>query len=202
MPKINPTPEDESNDEGKSKDAKKNDNKDETPKKPQEMDSARLKKLFDESKARPMKGFRPPEGSRLTLILTAHHSRNGSQPTTTDVRYGKTLTEDEDTYRRDIKVSEDWTNLDMGWIGNPSFLILQNLAGEGLATIPTPEKRRDIDSKIIEVGINTDYENSPVISMISILPREIAAFTPSNSNNIYVRCINGETKLRVNTFPK
>lgn len=91
--------------------------------------------------------------------LVYHRTPNG-QTLPIESIFNTPLEVEEATYSRPGgKVGEEWTPIDLGWVGeNAGMIVIQNLSGKNLQRQPTKEEKAEIDKKVIEVGISFGKE--------------------------------------------
>lgn len=140
----------------------------------------------------------PPDRGRLTVVETIYHQAPGESPREVPSRYSRWLDSEESLYQRTMRVGEEWTPIDLGWLaGDVGMILLSAESGSKRNTIPTEEERREDESKVIEVSFRTEAPRAD----ITLLPGESARFCPAFAKEILLRCANGKTKYTVSVIP-
>jgi len=132
---------------------------------------------------------------RISVSEMLIHQHPDQQPTAIEHRFSRSIKSDEQPYIRKTKVSEEWINLDFGWVENVGMLHLVNEEGGNLQTIPTEEELQALALKVIEIR----HESSGFCWLI--LPGESFRGMPSTGNGLQVRCQSGIAKYTINIFP-
>lgn len=96
-----------------------------------------------------------PPVRRLTVVEQVYHQQGDMPPVAFEGRWSGPLESDESTYQRPgAKVAGDWIPLDLGWLGDQAgSVIIENITGRYLKTIPTEEEKAELASKTIQVAI-------------------------------------------------
>ncbi len=150
--------------------------------------------------ARPSPHEMQPMTNRVAVIETILHQLAGEQPTSIENRFARELETDEQSYDRKVKIGENWTLLDLGWVANvggPSIIVIVNEEGRNLQVNPSEEERKAIDAKVIELcsGRCEDLEPEWFIP-----PGE--SFRGSPLKPVYLRCRQGIAKVRLFIIPR
>ena len=122
---------------------------------------------------------------RLVVVETVYYQQTGQQPLAIETRFSKPLESREQLYQRQLKTTQEWESLDVGWIKSVGMLLLKNCAGKDLQENPSEQLAAEIASSTIELGI-PDCQSS---FTILVPPGESARFCPS-SLDLLVRCKN------------
>lgn len=95
----------------------------------------------------------PPH--RLTVIERVYHQQQNQPPLQIESKFVQELSVDEACYFRPAsRISEDWQALDYGFLKDAcGTIVLQNISGRYLRAIPTPDAKKELDAKILEVGV-------------------------------------------------
>lgn len=94
--------------------------------------------------------------SKLTVVERVYHRQGNNPPLQIESKFEHVLSVDEPVYfRPGSKVSGDWTEFDFGWLGreNTGTIVIQNITGRYLQRIPTAEQKRELEAKVLEIGI-------------------------------------------------
>lgn len=141
-----------------------------------------------------------PIKSRLTVVETVYHQNGTDQPTSAYSSFCRTLvSQDEQPFAKQVKVTEDWRPLDLGWIEQAGMVVIRNESGVFKIVIPTDSEREVEMRKVVEVGFCTgSYEITP---SVLIPPTESARFYPYELSQLRIRCRSGMAKCTVHLFP-
>lgn len=142
----------------------------------------------------------PTRRPRFTVTGSVVHQQPGEQAKQAPrSRFYRWLDQDQDPYERTVKVGEDWTPLDLGWVGTEgSLLLLANATRATFTVRPTREQLADLYSKVLEVGllvkgVVTDFAEVPVGEDLRLSPRRLDAYR--------VRCRSGQGKYSIFLVP-
>lgn len=70
--------------------------------------------------------------NRLTANISVHHEQSGEDPKSFLASFSAFLASDEECYSRRRKATEEWQQVDTGWLeGQVGYLLIQNLEGVG-----------------------------------------------------------------------
>lgn len=137
-----------------------------------------------------------PISDRITVVDTVVHYRKDVGPTAYDTRFSRDLATKEQTYDREIQVTEEWQEINFGWnAGNCGMLILKNVGNRKPYIRSTKEERAEWVEKVIEVA--TELHDPQWM----ILMGESMRGVPIDGYKLYVRCRKGETTLVVTVIP-
>jgi hypothetical protein len=142
--------------------------------------------------------------NRLTVVERIYHQIPGEQPTLIDYRHSKLLESDESPYiRHNLKLTEEWTLLDKGWIeGDVSSIVLSNEEGKSTQVNPTEEEVAALKKKIVEIAfVLGEIGNFPSKSHQEIPPSEQLRIFPSTGVQIFLRSRCGISKASVTVYP-
>lgn len=142
---------------------------------------------------------RPATVNRASIVLHLVQESNLDAPHGVYSSAQGLLELSEQPYTRRILVPETWIPLvpeKACWLApdQVGLVVVENLAGTHLASIPTPEEQTEIDAKFIEIG-NEHW------SMI-VRPKWPQFFRPSEAGSTKIRSMSGTTNIRLTLFPK
>lgn len=151
--------------------------------------------------------------NRITVVENVYHqvlSRN-EQPT----QYGPKpfvieLETDEQVYSRRLIITEEWSELDLGWIAKAKMFILWNDEGKFPILVPTPEEVLIASKKVLEIALAPLHaskidQDSPRIALEAfglVYPQSSIRLFPSDSRRYRVRCQSDTCSLLVVAFPE
>lgn len=110
-----------------------------------------------------MAGQNLDNSDRVTITLAAHHQHVNTDPVSCNGKYSRFLDGIEDPYTRNIKVTPQGINLDVGWIENPAYLYIENRSGLNRSVNPTPEEKEEDAAQIIHLYTDENCQNPVVI---------------------------------------
>ena len=143
--------------------------------------------------------LQPERIDRLTLILSVVHERRGDAPFSTAFRHSHGLDSSEQTWQRRITVTEDWRSLDLGWLSdeNAGLLFLENLTGRAPLRNPTAAELAEQAQRVVEVALTGDQNSSWLLT-----PACPMLATPQRHTTVRLRCLKGQTEVKVTVFPR
>ena len=128
----------------------------------------------------------PFDGNRLTVVCSVYHQNSGEDPFLVPLSFTRVLNNNEQHFFRRLKVRQEWSPIEQGWIDHPSYIIIEN---------PLPPS----EEPVIELGYDTGVE---VISLDTIRAGEFLPSFPVNFKNLRVRCIGiEEIRAGIYLFP-
>lgn len=137
--------------------------------------------------------------NRYVVVEMVHFQPIDGQPVSHESRFNRRVDSEEQPYGpRRTRVTDTWTEIDLGWLrgDNVGQLIIQNDEGKGLQTQPSPEEIRDIKSRVIEVSMG---DSGP---LFRIPPGESIRLTsPAPELSLRLRCVNGPARITFIAFP-
>lgn len=144
----------------------------------------------------------PP--ARITVVEHVYYQDGEGQPIAISNGWSRTLTSiDSQPYSRHLKVTEDWTPLDLGWLKDSpiSLIILSNEEGKNLERNPTLAEREAISKRIVEVAYTGSHDLGRIEPDSYFLPGESVRLHPLTSSTIHLRCSSGTAKVNLTIFP-
>lgn len=146
-----------------------------------------------------------PTRARVTVVSQFVHQLPGEPAhTPPKTRYYRWLVSDEDSYARTLRVGNEWTPLDLGWLKDSttgySLLVLSNAATERTTRSPTREEKIQLTARILEVGIvGTD---GTVLDLAEIPVGEGGlSLSPRRIDRYRIRCVSSEGRYSIFLVP-
>lgn len=140
-----------------------------------------------------------PPGARLTVVGSVYHRRQGSQPESLDIRFGRDLACDERPYVHELKVGSSWERLDTGWVEDPGYLVIVNQPPVFNDGQPTREVQQIASAAVVEVGFSCHSADCIIPRGETLIVHPVWKNPP---NGIHLRCQVGAVKVVVYIFPK
>lgn len=134
---------------------------------------------------------------RLTVVETVYHRPSGEDATSVESRFSRELRTINQVYLRRCRATEEWQNLDCGWLSSCSMLCIRNRAGTNLQVIPSDEERKETARKILEVS----YCSSPRDVWL-VYPGESMRASPAQVKELRVRCQSGAVQFDLCLIPE
>ncbi len=134
--------------------------------------------------------------NRITVVETVYHQVMGDQPDCLESRFTREVESQEQPYRRNCKVGEEWQALDTGWLDEVSMLVIRNEEGTNLQVHPTEEQKADLAKKVLLLS-STDSSTNWLI-----LPGESFRGVPSTVKNLEVRSQSGTIRFILYATPR
>lgn len=143
-----------------------------------------------------------PVNARLVVVEQIYFQSHNNDPVPLERRFVRQLKTDEQPYSRIIKVGKEWQQLDCGWIDKCSMLHIENIYPQWSVN-PTPEERKEVDERIVELAICREDapSGSIVVGDWDIPCGETFRGTPRFLDRLYLRCPTGEARCKVTLFP-
>lgn len=138
--------------------------------------------------------------ARLTVVEHVYYQSREGGPTQVSSRFARPCEEDEQPFSRFFKVGEEWASLELAWIERAGQIALANTEGK-FTLVPTPEERREVDGRVIEVGA-WDSLATRIAPFLIVRPGESARFEPADAKHLRLRCRRGEARVKVDAFPQ
>lgn len=151
--------------------------------------------------------------SRLTVITTVSFQPKDGPPTSNGKPFDRVVKTDEQPYGpRRLKVGEEWTQLETGWLSEAGHVVIENDEGYWTQKQPTKEERAEAESKVLELCLMPPEEpggrtmHSPPRTkpwcQWEVPPRESHRGTPSYLKGFMIRCRKGTARFTVTIYPK
>ena len=154
-----------------------------------------------------------PTKNRITVVENVYHqvlsrqeqpTQYGPKPFTIDVDT------DEQTCPRRSIVTEEWSELDLGWVKQAKMLVIWNDEGKFPTVVPTPEEVLLASKRVLEIALapldtSKIDQDSPRIDLEAfgvVYPQSSIRLFPSDSRRYRVRCQSGTCALLVVAFPE
>lgn len=139
----------------------------------------------------------------LTVVHQVSHLAQGFPTKAMDLAFDRELKVEEEAYERNMcKVTEDWQEIDLGFLkGKPlSYVFVKNNEGTNLQVNPSPEEKEQIEKKILEVSFDAPWLPSGT-GVWLIPPGECFGGYPSN-DSVWIRCQSGEARYSLFAAPR
>jgi hypothetical protein len=150
------------------------------------------------------------------VVDTVFHQRDaGSQPVSFPSRYNHQLTSSEQSYSRELIVTEEWRPLDHGWLERGFMLKLRNREGTNLTEQPGEAGWDDIRSRVVELGVRVPVPDEgrrtqwseprpevPVVLLSLVRPGTDIRIQPPDLGCLVVRCRNQQAKCLLDIVPE
>ncbi len=142
---------------------------------------------------------------RISVVEMVYHRPFGDQATVIESRFSRDLQGHEQPYTRNLKATEEWQQLDCGWLPNAGMLVIHNTEGKFLQVNPTDEERKESASKILEVCFDwpdrTGWKKDPTHCWL-VLPGESMRGCPSQPRELYIHSQSGVAKYTIHLLPR
>jgi hypothetical protein len=118
------------------------------------------------------------------------------------------LETEHDPYSRKLRISEAWTRLDTGWLGNSSMVCVHNEGAPRRQVEPTPEERASDEDASIQLAFSYPDDPVPPSALyvlhpaLLILPRESQRLGLEDGVILWARCKSGVASCRYTYFPR
>lgn len=97
---------------------------------------------------------KPELPCKVISVTNLHHRDIDGKVNTTTSRFVRELASKCEPYKRTIKLTEQWEELDTAWVkpDNIGYLFLRNDGGRPFQVVPTKEQIEEARSRIVEIG--------------------------------------------------
>lgn len=137
--------------------------------------------------------------ARIGVVSLLYHQQPGVDPISIDSRFSRWLESTEQPYLRKITIKEEWTPLDLGWIGDKvGMLLIKNEEGH-FQIQPTEEQRQEVMARIVELAVESAA--GIIVLWGLVRPLESIQFEPSNAQYLRLRCRKGQAKITLAVMP-
>ncbi len=131
---------------------------------------------------------------RLTVAESIYHQLPGKQPVALGEPFSKRLSSAHRPYQYAIILTEEWKQVDGGWLIDCSLLHVANDEGKLMQRVPTIAEQEEINSRIIQVSIES---SKPWL----VAPGETFRGCPSSLADVKVRCGKGTARCTITVIP-
>lgn len=154
-----------------------------------------------------------PTKNRITVVENVYHqvlsrqeqpTQYGPKPFTVD------LETDEQVCQRRSTITEEWSEIDLGWVKQAKMLVIWNDEGRFPNVIPSPVDVALASKRVLEIALVPLYpskidQDSPRIALEAfglVYPQSSIRLFPSDSKRLQVRCQSGTCNLLIAAFPE
>jgi hypothetical protein len=135
----------------------------------------------------------------VTVVETVYHQPAGLSPVTVlgdSSRFHRELKSNEQHYERHRVATEEWKQLDTGWVDSVGMLLVKNEEGQ-FPVVPTEEYKAEVMSRVLQLS----FDAGKVVHIL-VLPGETIRFTPKDAKMIYVNCAHETARYTVAALPE
>lgn len=123
-----------------------------------------------------------------------HYSDDTQQPVDFPNCFTRILKSDDARFiRPDLKVGEEWKEVNTGWVEDVGLLVIVNNEGKFLKVNPTAEEQKAISERVVEITCN--------VACADWLIPAGESFMGSPAGKVFVRCRKGTAKVTVMAYP-
>lgn len=148
-------------------------------------------------------------GGRFGVNQTVYYYGAGNpQHKSYNSTYSAKCDMNEAPYERNLRVTEEWQQLDQGWFKDypgkePEEMLLINEEGSLLQRIPTEEEKVEIASRIVEVGVKIVVtEGVGIVDVARIKPGRSLRYSPQEIGRVWLRCRKGVARVSLVLIPE
>lgn len=95
--------------------------------------------------------------AHVVVVENIVHQGPHQEPLPIESRYLRWLETTEQPYIRRLSITEQWVQLDCGWLTEASVLVIHNDEGK-LAHVPSPEEAQTLRSRVIELAVEEEVK--------------------------------------------
>lgn len=150
------------------------------------------------------------EKAHFTIVENIYFQRPNGRTMPLVHTYARFVDSDEQEYSREVKLTEEWTKLDTGWICNTGLLHIANTPDK-FKTQPTEDQRQAAAMKVVEIAFATQHDGKPrdmhspkrppITADLFVLPGETTRIHPVDTKTIFLRSQSGITKCVITVLP-
>jgi len=134
---------------------------------------------------------------RISANVSLYHSLPNENPTRTQGLFSCYLKSEEEPYRRRLKITDEWHQLDLGWVGQDcSYIIVENVLPKPIRT-QAPEPSEEIPDGMVYLGFGLDHS-----IVFRLPPGHMQYFWPEKPVEPWIRCESGETRIEITVIPE
>jgi len=131
---------------------------------------------------------------RLTVKLEVYYEQSEFDPAQVSCSFVQLLPQSQDQiYVRRILVGPEWQALDIGWVKEVGFILVENRP-KRFQAMPTEEEQAEVEKKVLSIR-NSEASEWPIASGAFFFGK------PQDISTVQIRCLSGETQAVVNIFP-
>ena len=136
---------------------------------------------------------------RFGVIGQTFQQLPGKPALVVESRFMRWLDSEEQAYQRTLVLTEEWKQLEVGWLSDDGIarLVIKNDEGRFLTT-PTEEEKQAMAERVVEVGISQVYGYR---AYFRIRPGEDLQSEPTNASNLYLRSTKGKVRCTITAIP-
>lgn len=138
---------------------------------------------------------------RLTVVDSVYYQKFGEGPLAIPGggkdRFSVVLFSDEQLYRRELTLTEEWAALDVGWVERPLFFVVENKAGtdpHSRQVRPQRDEVKGASHQVIELGLAGEDEESPARPFALVHPGHPQRIFSPDFSAVRIRTRYGTTK--------
>lgn len=149
--------------------------------------------------------LRRVEVDKLTVHVIVYHQNPGEDPFQRTSIWDRRLKSGDQPYQRRLTIGQEWTPLDLGWIKEPGYILLENRAGRREPENPTEERKAEIASMVLDVGFFAylDPGSGPaMVPSLVVRPGGAQPFELYEGARVYLRSAYGSIPVNVYVFPQ
>lgn len=145
-------------------------------------------------------------GGRFGLNQTLYYQSAGGEQKAYSSIYSGRCELEEKPYERNLRVTEEWQQLDVGWFKDypdkqPEEMLLINEEGSLLQRIPTEEEKASIASRVVEVGAVAG-ETGIILPVAKVKPGRSLRYSPQEVRRVWLRCRSGVARVSLVLIPE
>ena len=146
---------------------------------------------------------------RVVVAETVYHQYGDAQPTAVEKPFSYAVSSDEEPYRRTLKVTQEWQQLDTGWLDASTVARLPDMIclfhePEVFSSKPTSEQLRQAVERVVLLRFAYEKE---IVGCTSDADMELPSGRSCRlflrlRRNLYLCCLGGECKVALTVFPR
>jgi hypothetical protein len=131
--------------------------------------------------------------AHLIVVESTVYQAEGREVVVVETRFGRPVKNNEQAYRRETSVGEDWEPLDSGWL-KEGMVVIENREGRFTQVQPSYEERAAAMARVVEVSFAESAD-------LLIAPLESLRCQPTRLESVKLRCRLGRANIVVSLFP-
>src|SRR3990167_1669524 len=137
--------------------------------------------------------------NRLTTTETVTYERENGESFQVATKCWRAIEQDTQPYQREIKITEEWKPIDLGWAtewDKIGTIVIQHLGEKLFQKIPTPEERLENASRSLYVALGSDS-----ISYLEYFPKDSFRAIVSDPRALRIRSKSGVVRAMLTILP-
>ncbi len=138
--------------------------------------------------------------NRMTITETVTYNRENGKPFQVSTKCARSISQDTQPYQREIKVTEEWKPIDLGWAveweSGIGIVHIEHLGETLLQRIPTVEEKLENSSRSFYIALGIDFG-----PYLEYYPKDAFRAILSDARALRIRSKSGTIRCLLTIFP-